>query len=156
MKRLATLMLAFGFGFCLTANAMAENATKEECVAKCKEAALMVKKDKDAGIAEINKKDGKFAWKDSYVFLMDTNGKMLAHPMSPALLEKASVMDLTDKNPEKPKQIFAEFADIAKSKGEGWSDYMWPKPGEEKPSLKQTYIMKVEGTNMLVGAGIYK
>ncbi len=41
-----------------------------------------------AAIAEINKKDGKFVWADTYVFLMDLDGKMLAHPMSPALIGK--------------------------------------------------------------------
>ena len=64
-------------------------ATKYECVAKCKEAAqLVTDKGIDTAIAEINKKDGPFVWKDSYVFMMDLEGKMLAHPIKPDLIGK--------------------------------------------------------------------
>ena len=63
---------------CLAGKVFAESATKDECVAKCKDAAqLVTDKGIDAAIAEINKKDGPFVWKDSYVFMMDLEGKML-------------------------------------------------------------------------------
>jgi len=156
MKKFAIITLVALFGFCIAANAFAESATKEEVVAKCKEAAEMVKKDKAAGTAEIAKKDGKFVWKDTYVFLMDFKGKMLAHPMSPALTEKETMFGVPDKNTATPKMIFDEFVKVAKEKGEGWIDYMWPKPGEDAPSVKDTYVFKVPDTEMLVGAGIYK
>ena len=80
----------------------------------------------DAAIAEINKKDGKFVWADTYVFLMDLDGKMLAHPMSPALIGK-NVLDMKDKG-EPGKLLFKEFVEVAKGKGEGWVDYMWINP----------------------------
>jgi signal transduction histidine kinase len=156
MKKLAIITLAVVVGFCLSTNVFAETATKEEVIAKCKEAADMVKADKAAGIAEIAKKDGKFVWKDTYVFAMDLNGKMLAHPIKPALTEKDTLFGTPDKNTEKPKMIFDEFVKVAKEKGEGWVDYMWPKPGEEAPAVKDTYILKVQDADILVGAGIYK
>lgn len=156
MKKFAVIILVALFGFCVAANAFAENATKEEVIAKCKEAAEMVKADKAAGTAEIGKKDGKFVWKDTYVFLMDFNGKMLAHPMNPALTEKDTVFGVPDKNADSPKMIFDEFVKVAKEKGEGWVDYMWPKPGEDTPSVKDTYILKVPDADLLVAAGIYK
>jgi hypothetical protein len=56
MKKLAIITLAVVVGFCLSTNVFAETATKEEVIAKCKEAADMVKADKAAGIAEIAKK----------------------------------------------------------------------------------------------------
>ncbi len=136
--------------------AFAESATKEECIATCKMAAEMLVKDKAAGIAEIGNKTGKFVWKDTYVFLMDMDGKMLAHPIKPALTEKGSLLAVPDKNAEHPKMLFAEFVQVAKDSGEGWVDYMWPKPGEEAPSKKDTYIYRVPGTDMFVGAGIYQ
>ena len=49
-----------------------------------------------------------------------------------------------------------EFVDVAKSKGEGWVLYMWPKPGAEAPAKKLTYVYRVPGKNLLVGAGIYE
>ena len=161
MKKLMIVTLVAVLGICLAGNTIAaapEGANKEECVAKCKAAAEMIAKDGlEAAIAEIGKKDGKFVWKDTYVFLMDLNGKMLAHPVKPALTEKPDLLGVTDKNKEKPKMIFVEFVNAAKGeKGEGWVDYMWPKPGEEAPSLKDTYIYKVPGKDLFTGAGIYK
>ncbi len=156
MKNLRNLFVAALVTFCFAVPAFAGSATKEECIAKLKEAADMLLKDKDAAIREIGNKEGRFVWKDTYVFLMDLNGKMLAHPMKPALTEKETLLGVPDKNPDKPKMLFVDFVDVAKDKGEGWVDYMWPKPGEEKPSMKETYIYRVPGTNMFVGAGIYK
>lgn len=157
MRKGIMAVLVVLVSLCVAATAFGEGASKEECVAKCKAAAEMLKKDKDAGLAEIGKKDGKFVWKDSYVFAMDLNGKMLAHPFKPELTEKPSLLAVTDKNKENPKKIFEAFVNVAKSeKGEGWVDYMWPKPGEEAPSQKDTYIYRVPETHMLVGAGIYK
>ena len=157
MKRVITISLAIMFCMSLTISAWAASATKAECIAKCHEAAEMLQKNEDAAIAEIAKKDGKFVWKDTYVFLMDFKGNMLAHPFKPELTKKGCLYEVTDRNPVKPKKIFLEFDKVAKSpKGEGWVQYMWPKPGEDKPSPKETYIYRVPGMDMYVGAGIYK
>ena len=97
MRRITLAVLGIAVSLCLAGSAFAAGATKDECVAKSKEAAAMVnEKGIDAAIAEINKKDGKFVWADTYVFLMDLDGKMLAHPMSPALIGK-NVLDMKDK-----------------------------------------------------------
>jgi signal transduction histidine kinase len=148
---LTTLVLLISVG--LPALVFAESATKEECIAQSKAAAQMIQdKGLDAGIAAINDKAGPFVWKDTYVFLMNMDGKMLAHPMSPALLEKDSLLSVKDSN---DKALFVEFVNVA-AQGEGWVDYVWPKPGEDKPSPKETYIYQVPGTQYFVGAGIYK
>jgi len=152
-KAVAAAALVVELG--LAGNVFAESATKDECVAKCKEVAqLVTDKGIDAAIAEINKKDGPFVWKDSYVFLMDLEGKMLAHPIKPDLIGK-NLLETPDKGPDK-KLFFKEFVALAKSKGEGWVDYMWPKPGEEAPSKKLSYIYRVPGKDVFVGAGVYE
>ncbi len=157
MTKLTTLILGLMLGVVLAGNTFAgEQATRDECVAMVKAAAEMLLADKEAGIAEIANKEGKFVWKDSYVFLMDMEGNMLAHPMIPQLTEKGSLFHVTDKNKDKPKLIFVEFVDIAQKNGEGWIRYMWPKPMEKDPSEKFTFIYRVGYTDMLVGAGIYK
>ncbi len=157
MKKLfvSCMTLILGLGLALPALA-SDSATREECMAKSKEAAEMVKNDKEAAIQQIGDKNGPFVWKDTYVFLMDLNGNMLAHPMKPELTEKGSLLAVPDKNPENPKMLFAEFVEVAKNAGEGWVEYMWPKPGEETPSVKETYIYRVPGTDMFTAAGIYK
>jgi signal transduction histidine kinase len=37
----------------------------------------------------------------------------------------------------------------------GWLEYPFPKPGEEQPSRKITYMLAVPGTPYVVGAGVY-
>jgi len=156
MKKAAVLTLALLFGLFLAANAVAgETATKEECVAKSKEAAQMINaKGLDEASKEISNKQGKFVWKDTYVFLMDLDGKMLAHPMSPGLVGK-NLLDMKDKG-DPGKLLFKEFVGLAKGKGEGWVDYMWLNPGDPKPRKKITYIYRVPGKDLFVGAGIYE
>ena len=155
MRRITLAVLGIVVSLFLAGSAFAAGATKDECVAKSKEAAAMVKeKGLDAAVAEINKKDGKFVWKDTYVFLMDLDGKMLAHPMSPALIGK-NLLDMKDKG-EPGKLLFKEFVGVAKGKGEGWVDYMWTNPGDPKPRKKLTYIYRVPGKDQFVGAGIYE
>ncbi|MBR9985222.1 MAG: cache domain-containing protein [Desulfosarcina sp.] len=139
---------------CFTAQVWAESATKEEVIAKCEEAAKLVQeKGLELAGQTIGDKAGPFVWKDTYVFLMDLDGKMLAHPIKPELTERADILEVKDTD---GKPLFVEFVEVAGKKGEGWVDYMWPKPGEENPVAKSSYIYRVEGTPYFVGAGIYK
>jgi len=133
----------------------AEMATRDECISMCLAASKMLEENKDAAIKEIANPKGKFVWKDSYVFLMDKSGKMLAHPFSPQLTKKNNVLNETDFNHVKPKKIFEEFLIVAFKNGEGWVDYKWPKPNAKAPSNKFTFIHRVGWTDMFVGAGTY-
>ena len=130
-----------------------DKATTEECVVKTHEAAAMINA---RGLAEsiklIGDPKGPFVWKDSYVFLMDLKGKMLAHPMQPELTQNEHVLLETD---AADKAIFVHFVNIARDPGQGWVDYMWPKPGKKSPSKKVTYIYKVPSHDVFVGAGVY-
>jgi signal transduction histidine kinase len=157
-RKIIMLMVLLHACLLLPMLAMAEedDATKEEIIEMCKKAEELLLTNKDAGLAEIAKSDGQFVWKNTYVFLMDFDGNMLAHPMIPQLTEKGPLFHVADKNKEKPKMIFVEFVDIAKNNGEGWIWYKWPLPGSREPSDKFTYIRRVGFTDLLVGAGIYK
>ena len=53
------------------------------------------------------------------------------------------------------KAIFVSFVNTARSAGQGWVEYMWPKPGKKSPSKKITYIYRVPGKDLFVAAGIY-
>jgi cytochrome c len=115
-------------------------------------AALIESKGKDS-FAEL-KKDKKWYSGTTYVFVDDMNGLVLVNPPSPEL-EGKNLLDWKD---AKGKTIVREFIQLAKSKGAGWVDYWWPKPGEEKPSKKMSYIKKAKmptGQTVVVGAGIY-
>lgn len=153
MKRFSLCTLVVALMLSVAVTAFGESATKEECMAKAKEAADMINaQGLEEAVAEINNKEGKFVWKDTYVFLMDMDGKMVAHPMKPSLIGK-NMMDTPDKT---GNMFFKEFVLVAKDNGEGWVEYMWPKPGAEEPSKKISYILRVPGKDLFVGAGIYE
>ncbi len=134
--------------------AWAGQATKQEVVAKCEAAAeLIQKKGLAAATQAISDKEGPFVWKDTYVFLMDLDGKMLAHPIKPELTQRDDLLQVND---TAGKPLFMEFIQVAGNRGKGWVDYMWPKPGEDNPVAKSSYIYRVAGTPYFVGAGIYK
>lgn len=153
MKKM-NIVLAIPVSLCFSMNAWAvQSATKEECVIKSHEAAaLITSKGLAAAISEISDPKGNFVWKDTYVFLMNLDGKMLAHPMQPELTQLPHCLLITDPT---DKAIFVSFVNTARSAGQGWVEYMWPKPGKKSPSKKITYIYRVPGKDLFVAAGIY-
>ena len=153
MKKLY-IMLPFLLILGLSVFAWAEqSATKEECVVKCHEAAALINaKGLAVAIKEIGDSKGPFVWKDTYVFLMNLDGKMLAHPMQPELTQLPHCLLITDPT---DKAIFVSFVNLAKRASQGWVEYMWPKPGKTSPSKKITYIYRVPGKDLFVGSGIY-
>jgi cytochrome c len=118
-----------------------------------KAAALIESKGKTA-FAEFKKKGSEWLKEETYIFIADMKGTILMHPANPEL-ETKSIIDIKDAN---GKTFMREFVDTAKTKGSGWVDYMWPKPGEKSPARKSSYIKRAKmpnGEMVLVGAGIY-
>jgi cytochrome c len=160
MRKVVVTALMVVAGVVLIGSALAESATKDECVTKSKEAAQLIKeKGMEAAFQELQNKDGKFVWKDTYVFVMDFDATHLTHPLRPELVGK-KVMGFKDSN---GKFVVKEFIDVAKTTGEGWVEYMYPKPAElKKPekerilSKKISYVYRVPGTDMFVGAGVWE
>jgi methyl-accepting chemotaxis protein len=117
-----------------------------------KAAALIEKKGKDA-FPEFKKKGSEWFKGDAYIIVGDMKGINLVNAAFPKF-EGKSVLDLKDAN---GKPITQSFIDLIKTKDSGWVDYMWPKPGETKPSKKTTYVKraKLGKDTVFVGAGIY-
>jgi len=129
-----------------------ELATREECVAKTKQAAKLIEEiGLEAALQQMNDLNGPFMWKDSYVFCMDETGKVLAHK-SPKLIG-FQAKNLKDVN---GKLYIQECIDVANTKGEGWVSYMYDKEHGAIQEPKTTYVLKVPGTNVFVGAGFYQ
>ncbi len=155
MKKTAQVLAGFAFllMFCLGLSAAQEKATRDECVAKCKEAAALIKEvGVEAALAKIQDPKGPFVWKDSYVYAGDLDGVSLAHPMSPKMVG-SNMRGMKDPN---GKMFVSELLEVAKNQGEGWIEYMWAKPHEEKLSHKVTYVLRVPGQSIYVAAGIYE
>ena len=64
---------------------------------------------------------------------------------------------LSDLIPPHGKLLQRAMVELLKKQEAGWVDYMWPKPGQTQPSLKWSYIRRVnlDGVPGLVGAGFY-
>lgn len=153
MKKYFIITLSLIVVLCTTNVWAASQATKEECVIKSQEAAAMLtSQGVDAAIKAISNPKGPFVWKDSYVFLMNLDGKMVAHPFKPELTNMQHVLLLTDPT---DKAMFVQFVNLARNVGHGWVEYMWPKPGKKTPSKKLSYIYRVPDTDFFVGAGVY-
>ena len=157
-------MLVIITGVVIAAGVMAQSPVKDECVALCKNAAKFInEKGLDAAIAEINNKEGKFVGKNTYVFLMDLDGNRLAHPY--ATPNDPKTMRLFDYKDTTGKLFVQEYIKVAKTKGEGWTEYMYPTPEElKKPgprkdlksSKKISFVYRVPGRDLMVIAGYFE
>ena len=87
---------------------------------------------------------------NDYFFALDMNLTMIAHA-NPAIISK-NVKDFKDPN---GKLLFQEFAKVVNGQGSGFVDYLWPKPGHEKPVQKISFVRKFEPWGWIVGSGIY-
>ena len=88
---------------------------------------------------------------DEYFWINNLEPTMVMHPIKPEMNGK-SLADAADPH---GKRIFVEMASLAKSKGEGAIDYMWPKEGSNRPVPKISYIKLVKEWEWIVGSGIY-
>jgi signal transduction histidine kinase len=127
--------------------------TPELIVSKVNAAAAMLEKEGMAGIQKLQGKDSEFIFSGTYIWVQDSDTKMVMHPIKYKLNGK-SMVDSADSN---GKFFFTEITNIAKQKGSGWVDYMWPKPGEKAPSKKVSYAkaVTVEGKLLVLGCGVY-
>ncbi|OCL92201.1 Methyl-accepting chemotaxis protein 4 [Aliarcobacter thereius] len=89
--------------------------------------------------------------KTGYFWINDLDAKVIIHPISPSL-NNQNMHNYKDPN---GKQIFKEFAEIAKKKGEGYIDYVWPKPGFDKPQAKASFVKLFKPYNWVIGTGEY-
>ena len=86
-----------------------------------------------------------------YFWINDLSPRMVMHPFEPELDGKA-LGGFKDPN---GKALFVEMARTCKDKGEGFVDYMWPKPGEILPVPKLSYVKVFKPWGWVIGSGIY-
>ncbi|MDY0051695.1 MAG: cache domain-containing protein [Aliarcobacter sp.] len=86
-----------------------------------------------------------------YFWINDTNAVIVVHPIKSALNGK----DMASFKDEAGKQIFTEFATVAKRENEGFVDYVWPKPGFDKPQAKVSFVKLFKPYDWVVGTGEY-
>lgn len=114
---------------------------------------LMANKyDKEKVLSEISDSRGYFAKRDLYALVVDFNGVTLADGGNPGLvgINRSGLKDTNG------KYLFKEMISIAKSKGEGWVEYMWFNPDTKKIQPKITYVKRIKGMDALMAAGVFK
>ena len=117
-----------------------------------KAAALIESKGK-AVFPEFRTKGTEWFSGDTYLFVYDLKSNVLFNAAFPAR-EGTNTTGQKDAN---GKLFHHEFIQVAESKGSGWVDYMFPKPGQTQPSQKWAYVkgVKVDGVPALVASGFY-
>ena len=88
---------------------------------------------------------------DNYLWINDMVPNMVMHPMRPAM-DGTNLADYKDPN---GKKLFVEFVKVCEKDGQGFVDYMWPKPGEDKPVAKLSFVRLFKPWNWVVGTGVY-
>lgn len=153
MRRFLVLGLVLSLGLLMVGTAIADKAADTKALV-AKGAAMVKSKGQAAALKAMGDKKGPFIVEDLYLFAGPLDKVTLsAHPY---LAGKTVGKDLSKFTDKKGTLLFVKFQDLANKKGDGWVEYWWPKPGEDKPSLKRTYILRVPGENLYIGAGYYK
>lgn len=132
-------------------SAAQDQVSPQELVSKVHEAASMLAKSGEAGLADFDKKPGPWGWKDTYVFVVDcAKGVMVAHPKAD-LIGKP----LTSLRDVKGNPAFELLCAATQNPNGVWVEYWIPKPGEKEGSRKVSYGLAVAGTSYVAGAGIF-
>ena len=76
---------------------------------------------------------------------------MLMHPIRPELDGK----DLSGTTDPTGKHLFVSFVDTVKKDGQGFVEYLWPKPGHDQPVAKVSYVKGYAPWGWVVGSGVY-
>ncbi|MCD6580345.1 MAG: cache domain-containing protein [Desulfuromusa sp.] len=99
-----------------------------------------------ATIKDLRLEDGKL-----YFWINDTQPKMIMHPIKPALDGK----NLSGSADPTGKHLFVEMVKVTEKTGAGFVNYMWAKPGKEKPQPKLSFVKRSKSWNWIVGCGVY-
>ena len=146
MRKVVCLIACLFFFFISTASADNDKATPQDVYDIVLKAYEVVKALGEESFPAFNDPKGEFVYKDTYVFVQRCPNQMMAHPFA---LDKLKDVDLNQ------FPFNASICEAAKQPSGGWLAYMWPKPGESKPSRKVSFAINVEGTPYTVVAGIY-
>ena len=129
-----------------------EKATPAEVVGKVREAAVFLQGAGETGLLDFAAPEGKWVWKDTYVWVLKCNDMTdAAHPINPKLVGRnlAGLKDVAG------NYLFIQMCEASKKAKGGWVEYWWPKVGEKKPSRKVAFILQVPDSPYQVAAGIY-
>jgi methyl-accepting chemotaxis protein len=86
-----------------------------------------------------------------YFWINDMTPRVVMHPIKPEL-NGTEVSNMKDPN---GLAIFVAFADKVRKDKEGFVPYLWPKPGQDTPVEKLSYVKGFAPWGWVIGSGIY-
>jgi methyl-accepting chemotaxis protein len=88
---------------------------------------------------------------NDYFVIQDMVPRVLMHPVVAQLVGK----DMTDVKDPSGKRFAIEMTDVVKKNGSGFVDYLWPRPGSDKPQPKLSYVVGFAPWGWTVLTGVY-
>jgi signal transduction histidine kinase len=104
---------------------------------------------KDETLARIGDPEGSFVAGRRYIFVLDIDGKLLAHPYWKQLVG-FNLAGITD---SEGRAVVKEVTTRANKRGHGYTDYNWPLPNSKKELKKTIFFKRVDG--MVLCSGFY-
>ena len=150
----AVALLAEMFGTAANAQSSPPSSPKAlEVEALVDKAAALIDAKGKAAFSEFRMKGSEWFHGDTYLFAYDLKGDVLLNPAFPAR-EGTNVSGQKDAS---GKLFHDAIIRVAETKGSGWVDYMFPKPGQTQPSQKWAFVkaVKIDGVAGLVASGFY-
>ena len=92
--------------------------------------------------------------KDGYYTVINSNPSVVMHPIKAELIGK----DVTDFKDANGQYFYRNVASIAKGAGEGWIEYVWPKPGnadQKQVFPKGAYVLTYKPWDWTFITGLY-
>ena len=90
-------------------------------------------------------------YEKSNYFWIQNFTTMLMHPLKPELVGQ-NILGIKDPN---GKALFVEMVELVKKDSEGFVDYIWAKPGFDKPQPKLSYVKGFKPWGWIIGTGVY-
>jgi methyl-accepting chemotaxis protein len=94
--------------------------------------------------------DARYSGKE-YFWINDMDVRLVTHPFKPELNGK----DVSGVKDPDGNAVFVRFVDTVKKDGSGYLSYLWPKPGQEQPVEKVSYVTGFKPWGWVIGSGLY-
>ena len=112
-----------------------------------------------AALPEFRVKGSRWFQGDRYVFVLNPAGEILVYPPDPALETGNMTSAQSALQTSEGRRTGLRFLEAANSRrGCGWVHYRIPRPGQQSPQWKSTYVERFVAPNnqvFLVGSGAY-
>ncbi len=138
-------------GFLMMVTASEDLGSPAVAKALAERAAAMIKAEgKEKTLAALSDPgNDDFVQGSMYVFAMDMNGTLIAHPHNPKLIGR-SFLNERDFN---GYPYGREIVNTVKTDFNGWVDYVFTDPVSHKLRRKKTYVLRVD--DVIIGCGYY-